>query len=79
MVIDEGEDDQKNKRPHEITIKYTDFMAACIDARRFFTKDKVTQSFLNIQLWSIFKYFDVDDNNFITKANLMEAFARNGR
>ena len=29
--------------------------------------------------WSIFKKFDVDDTNFISKENLMNAFKRLGR
>ena len=32
-----------------LVIKYSDFLTACIDERRVFTREK---------LWSIFKYFD---------------------
>ena len=32
-----------------LIIKYSDFLTACIDERRVFTREK---------LWSIFKYFD---------------------
>ena len=31
------------------------------------------------QLWSLFKYFDTDGANYITRDNIIEAFARLGR
>lgn len=57
-------DEQSNQ------INYTGFIAATLDEKKFFNKER---------LWNVFKHFDVDDTNFITISNLKEALARAGR
>ncbi|CAD8069403.1 unnamed protein product [Paramecium sonneborni] len=52
------------------SIKYSDFLTACIDERRVFTKEK---------LWSIFKYFDTKNENYLSREAIRESFARHGR
>ena len=51
-------------------INYTEFLAATIPVQRVLTDEK---------LHALFKHFDIDDSNFITPANIKEAFAINGR
>ena len=51
-------------------VTYTDFISATIDKSRYLTKERLHQ---------IFRYFDVDNDDFITKSNLREAMAREGR
>jgi len=51
-------------------INYSEFIAATLDSKTHLTKEK---------LWTVFKYFDTDNSNFITAANLKEAMARGGR
>jgi calcium-dependent protein kinase len=38
-VLEEQEDDQDNPKP--LMIKYSDFLAAAIDERKYFTREKV--------------------------------------
>ena len=54
----------------ELCLNYHEFIAAALDSKVILTKER---------LWTVFKYFDVDNANFITAANLKEAFARTGR
>eukprot|EP01016_Furgasonia_blochmanni_P012679 TRINITY_DN1633_c0_g1_i2.p1 TRINITY_DN1633_c0_g1~~TRINITY_DN1633_c0_g1_i2.p1 ORF type:complete len:524 (+),score=82.99 TRINITY_DN1633_c0_g1_i2:397-1968(+) len=51
-------------------INYTDFLSATLDSKIYLNKEK---------LWAAFKYFDVDDTNSISIANMREAMARSGR
>eukprot|EP01017_Pseudomicrothorax_dubius_P003551 TRINITY_DN10537_c0_g1_i2.p1 TRINITY_DN10537_c0_g1~~TRINITY_DN10537_c0_g1_i2.p1 ORF type:complete len:413 (-),score=84.82 TRINITY_DN10537_c0_g1_i2:166-1347(-) len=51
-------------------INYRDFIAATLAQEKFLTKEKV---------WAIFKHFDTDNTNSITKENHKEAMARMGR
>ena len=51
-------------------INYSEFLADTLSA-----KDTLTDE----TLWRLFKTFDVDDTDFISKANLLEAFQRLGR
>jgi Ca2+-binding EF-hand superfamily protein len=53
---------------HEIN--YSEFIAATLDKKLYLSKEK---------LWSVFKYFDIDNSNFITVNSLKEAMARGGR
>ncbi|CAD8071495.1 unnamed protein product [Paramecium sonneborni] len=53
-----------------LVIKYSDFLTACIDERRVFTREK---------LWSIFKYFDTQNVNHLSREAIKESFARHGR
>ncbi|CAD8065616.1 unnamed protein product [Paramecium sonneborni] len=53
-----------------LVIKYSDFLTACIDERRVFTREK---------LWSIFKYFDTQNVNHLSREAIRESFARHGR
>ena len=52
------------------SIKYSEFIAATLDSKSYLTKEK---------LWSLFKYFDPSNQNFITLNDLKEIFARHGR
>ncbi|CAD8148014.1 unnamed protein product [Paramecium pentaurelia] len=60
---------KKKSRP-SLELKYSEFLASCIDERKFLTREK---------LWSLFKFFDTDNSNFITKDDIKEAFARNSK
>ena len=51
-------------------INYSEFIAATL---------QIDQELNDEQLWSLFKKFDVDNTDFITLANLQEAFHRLGR
>jgi Ca2+-binding EF-hand superfamily protein len=51
-------------------IDYTEFLAATLDVKQSFTREK---------LWAVFKHFAVDQNNYITLENLKRAMARSGR
>ncbi|CAD8051703.1 unnamed protein product [Paramecium primaurelia] len=62
--------EEVGKKKKEFVIKYSQFLASCIDERKFITKEKLS---------SLFKIFDTDNSNFITKQNIKEAFARNGK
>eukprot|EP01016_Furgasonia_blochmanni_P010764 TRINITY_DN14627_c0_g1_i2.p1 TRINITY_DN14627_c0_g1~~TRINITY_DN14627_c0_g1_i2.p1 ORF type:complete len:466 (-),score=141.60 TRINITY_DN14627_c0_g1_i2:192-1589(-) len=55
---------------NQMGINYTEFLTATLDRKLYLTKEK---------LWTAFKYFDVDNSNFITVKNLREAMARAGR
>ena len=39
-------------------INYSEFLAATVSLKQFMTEEK---------LWMMFKHFDVDDNNYISK------------
>ncbi|CAD8134409.1 unnamed protein product [Paramecium octaurelia] len=73
-VLEEDKEDNDcastTKSSKQLVIKYSDFLAACIDERRVLTREK---------LWSVFKYFDTQDANFIMKEDIKEALARHGR
>ncbi|CAD8153913.1 unnamed protein product [Paramecium octaurelia] len=62
-------DVKKRSRP-SVELKYSEFLASCIDERKFLTREK---------LWSLFKFFDTDNSNYITKDDIKEAFARNAK
>ncbi|CAD8054893.1 unnamed protein product [Paramecium primaurelia] len=62
--------EEVGKRKKDFVIKYSEFLASCIDERKFITKEKLSY---------LFKIFDTDNSNFITKQNIKEAFARNGK
>lgn len=51
-------------------VNYTDFIAATLDSKIFFNQQK---------LWNLFKYFDVQNNNYVTVEDLKEVIARGGR
>ena len=51
-------------------INYTEFISATISI-----KDTLTEE----MLWRLFKKFDVDDTDYITKDNLFDAFSRLGK
>ena len=55
---------------HDGEINYTEFLAATISVQNVLTNEK---------LYALFKHFDIDDSEFITPANIREAFAINGR
>ena len=54
----------------ELCLNYHEFIAAALDSKVILTKER---------LWTVFKYFDVNNANFITAGSLKEAFARAGR
>lgn len=58
-------DDGENKY-----INYSDFIVASLDCKTFLSRQK---------LWSLFKYFDPTNTNFITAEDLKMVFAREGR
>lgn len=62
--------DESKKGVEKTYIKYSEFIAATLDARVYLTKEK---------LWSLFKYFDPKNNNEITTENIQEIITRNGR
>lgn len=51
-------------------INYTEFITAAVQIDQILNEE---------QLWSLFKKFDVDNTDYITTENLMEAFHRQGR
>ena len=51
-------------------INYVEFIAAVLSVEQTLTEE---------QLWTLFKKFDVDNTDYITEANLREAFNRQGR
>ena len=51
-------------------INYSEFLAATLSAKNTLTDET---------LWRLFKTFDVDDTDYISRANLREAFQRLGR
>ena len=54
----------------EYEINYSEFIAANLEKKNYFNKDK---------LYTAFKHFDVDDTESITVKNLKESMAREGR
>ncbi|KAL4489468.1 hypothetical protein ABPG72_002764 [Tetrahymena utriculariae] len=58
---------QDNK---DLTIKYSEFLAATLDVVSYLKQEKI---------WSIFKYFDPSNTNYISIADLREILLRNGR
>ena len=51
-------------------INYSEFLAATISVKDFITEEK---------LWMIFKHFDVDDTNYISKDNIEQAMQKLGK
>ncbi|KAL4439082.1 hypothetical protein ABPG74_008857 [Tetrahymena malaccensis] len=54
----------------DISIKYSEFIAATLDQIVYVKAEKI---------WSLFKYFDPSNTNYITIEDLKEIFLRNGR
>lgn len=54
----------------EISIRYSEFLAATLDQIIYLKAER---------LWSIFKYFDPSNTNYISLEDLKEIFLRNGR
>lgn len=54
----------------KLYIRYTEFITATLDLRIYLTKEK---------LWSLFKYFDPNNQNFISADDLQEIFKRQGK
>lgn len=53
-----------------LRIKYTQFLAATIDKKLYLTKER---------LWSLFRFFDMDNKNYITVEDMKQVFKREGR
>lgn len=53
-----------------LKIKYTEFLAATMDRKLYLNKER---------LWNLFKYFDVENKEFITVEDLKSVFKREGR
>lgn len=51
----------ENLNPGKLEINYTQFLTATLDKKIFLQKER---------LWDAFKYFDIDNSNYITKENL---------
>ncbi|CAD8108273.1 unnamed protein product [Paramecium primaurelia] len=63
----------QNMNPEEqqsLQIKYSQFLAATLDLKQYLNKER---------LWSLFRYFDVQDKKYITKEDIQEALKREGR
>ena len=50
-------------------INYTEFLAATVEIKQFMTEEK---------LWMMFKHFDVDETNFISKQNIQDVMTKMG-
>lgn len=59
-----------NEETGEEEINYSEFIAAILDKKVYLNREK---------LYTVFKHFDIDNSNFITKENLKEVMARGGR
>jgi len=57
LIIKETDDFGNGK------INYSEFLAATISTKRFMTEEK---------MWMMFKHFDVDDTDFISKDNIAD-------
>lgn len=55
---------------HDGEINYTEFLAVTVDRRK---------ALAHANLMFAFHHFDVDNTGFITKANLIECFKREGK
>jgi len=55
---------------HSDTIKYSEFLAAAMNAKSYLTKEK---------LWITFKHFDTDDSNYITPRDIKTAMIKCGK
>ena len=51
-------------------INYSEFIAATISIQQFLTEEK---------LWMIFRHFDVDDTEYISRENIVEAMQKMGK
>ena len=51
-------------------INYSEFIAATISIQEFLTEEK---------LWMIFRHFDVDDTEYISRDNIVEAMKKMGK
>ena len=51
-------------------INYSEFLAATISILEFLTEEK---------LWMIFRHFDIDDTEYISRENIVEAMQRLGK
>lgn len=51
-------------------INYSEFIAATISIQEFLTEEK---------LWMIFRHFDVDDTDYISRENIVEAMKKMGK
>mmetsp|Transcript_21804 Transcript_21804/g.33720 ORF Transcript_21804/g.33720 Transcript_21804/m.33720 type:complete len:103 (+) Transcript_21804:1122-1430(+) len=63
--IIEEVDEHKNGK-----INYSEFLAATVSIQQFMTEEK---------LWMIFKHFDVDDTDFISRENISAAMKQLGK
>lgn len=50
-------------------LNYTEFLAATIETEKYLNKEK---------LWSLFKYFDARNQNYLEIQDLDEAFRKGG-
>jgi calcium-dependent protein kinase len=51
-------------------INYSEFLSATISTKHFLTEER---------MWSLFKYFDADDSNYITAENIKDTFDKEGK
>ena len=51
-------------------INYSEFLAATVSIKNFINEEK---------LWMIFKHFDVDDTDYISKENIKQAMKKLGK
>ena len=62
--------DKDERNPNKMKINYTEFLSAAVNLKTYLNKEK---------LWSLFKYFDVNNKGFITIEEIREVIAREGR
>ena len=51
-------------------LNYSEFIAASLSVKKILTQEKLMQ---------LFKHFDLDNSDYITPANLKQAFAQSGK
>ena len=51
-------------------INYSEFIAATISIQEFLTEEK---------LWMIFRHFDIDDTDYISRENIVDAMRKMGK
>lgn len=54
----------------EDTIRYSEFLAAAMNSKLYLSKEK---------LWTAFKFFDIENSNYITQENIQEVMKRAGK
>jgi calcium-dependent protein kinase len=59
-----------NRSPESVHIKYSEFLAATLDSKIYLNKER---------LWSLFKYFDSKNHDYLDVNDLRKTLEREGR